>query len=346
VALYEEILNIENCRWNLDHMNIKEYFWHMVNTKSSQLEDDWEISEVSSFKSCMKSFELAFSEYLCDDLEKSNCKLYAAGTELPGGDVIVPAGLDGLIKALSRNIGESIQLNTRVTNIDYSEKKVLVRCDDGTVISCGHVIVTIPLGVLKLNNQTLFTPKLDQEKLTVINSMGEGKICKIFLEWENPWWVPGHAGINFVWLDEEIEKNCEWSKKIFNIVPVEGQNNILLFWVAGKAAEEVDQKEDEEIISTITWLIRKFTGDPTLQSPNRVIRNSWTKDPMTLGGYSYPSMKSGSDDYNILLSPVPSADDPRILLAGEHTHPEYWSFLHGARLSGVVQANKIVQMKS
>ena len=24
----------------------------------------------------------------------------------------------------------------------------------------------------------------------------------------------------------------------------------------------------------------------------------------------------GSDDYNILLSPVPSADDPRILLAG------------------------------
>jgi len=147
-------------------------------------------------------------------------------------------------------------------------------------------------------------------------------------------------------LDEEIEKNCEWSKKIFNIVPVEGQNNILLFWVAGKAAEEVDQKEDEEIISTITWLIRKFTGDPTLQSPNRVIRNSWTKDPMTLGGYSYPSMKSGSDDYNILFSAVPSADDPRILLAGEHTHPEYWSFLHGARLSGVVQANKIVQMKS
>ena len=61
VALYEEILNIEDCRWSLDHMNIKEYFWHMVNTKSSQLEDDWEISEVSNFKSCMKSFELAFS---------------------------------------------------------------------------------------------------------------------------------------------------------------------------------------------------------------------------------------------------------------------------------------------
>ena len=39
-----------------------------------------------------------------------------------------------------------------------------------------------------------------------------------------------------VWLDEEIENNdkeCEWSEKIFNLVPVEGQNNILLFWVAG-----------------------------------------------------------------------------------------------------------------
>ena len=43
--------------------------------------------------------------------------------------------------------------------------------------SCGHVIVTIPLGVLKLHNHTLFTPKLDQEKLTVINSISDNAIC-------------------------------------------------------------------------------------------------------------------------------------------------------------------------
>ena len=51
-----------------------------------------------------------------------------------------------------------------------------------------------------------------------------------------------------VWLDEEIENNdkeCEWSKKIFNLVPVEGQNNILLFWVAGNSATTIPYNKNE-----------------------------------------------------------------------------------------------------
>ena len=36
---------------------------------------------------------------------------------------------------------------------------------------------------------------------------------------------------------------------------------------------------------------------------------------------------------------------PRLLLAGEHTQPLYWSFLHGARLAGIQQADKIIQYK-
>ena len=31
---------------------------------------------------------------------------------------------------------------------------------------------------------------------------------------------------------------------------------------------------------------------------------------------------------------MPSPENPRLLLAGEHVHPQYWSFMHGARLSG------------
>ena len=36
---------------------------------------------------------------------------------------------------------------------------------------------------------------------------------------------------------------------------------------------------------------------------------------------------------------------PRLLLAGEHTHPLYWSFLHGARLSGLGQARRVAQWR-
>ena len=41
-------------------------------------------------------------------------------------------------------------------------------------------------------------------------------------------------------------------------------------------------------------------------------------------------------DYKELSTPLPSPTVPRLLLAGEHVHPQYWSFMHGARLSGIL----------
>ena len=41
-----------------------------------------------------------------------------------------------------------------------------------------------------------------------------------------------------------------------------------------------------------------------------------------------------SEDYLHMMQPLPYVEVPRVLLAGEHTHPTYWSFMHGARLSG------------
>ena len=32
----------------------------------------------------------------------------------------------------------------------------------------------------------------------------------------------------------------------------------------------------------------------------------------------------------------------RLLFAGEHTHPTQWSFMHGARASGVREADRII----
>ena len=78
-----------------------------------------------------------------------------------------------------------------------------------------------------------------------------------------------------VWSKEELDgvvSSKEWYKYIFNLSPVEGQPSLLLFWVVGDAAKVVDGIDDQQILDTMTWLLRKFTGDPTLPNPNRVIR--------------------------------------------------------------------------
>ena len=111
------------------------------------------------------------------------------------------------------------------------------------------MIVTVPLGVLKQQYQSLFTPNLEQRKIDVIDRMQTGRISKIFLEWSRPWWLS--QGINLVWSKEEMDSRVlpdDWFKFIFNFVPVEGQPKLLLFWVAGAASDVVDSLDDLKVL--------------------------------------------------------------------------------------------------
>jgi len=62
-----------------------------------------------------------------------------------------------------------------------------------------------------------------------------------------------------------------------------------------------------------------------------------------MGVYTHPSPYTNVSDFETLQVPVPSEENPRLLLAGEHTHSKYHSTMHGARLTGIHQANKIIK---
>ena len=46
-------------------------------------------------------------------------------------------------------------------------------------------------------------------------------------------------------------------------------------------------------------------------------------------------------DFDKMSTPLPSAEDPRLLFAGEATSAAYLSTLHGARLSGLREAERV-----
>jgi len=328
-------------------ISLKQFYWELVKEKIENL-GPLKQTEEEDLELCLSTLSNALAEYICDDLEKTSLALYGSSRELPGGDVIVPEGLKTVIDAIAETIPpEVIKVGEKVTNIDWSVDKLIITTEKSMLFS-DHVIVTVPLGVLKKNHMSLFTPSLDEDKIRAINNMGEGSLCKIFLEWDEPWWMEGHGGIQLAWSKTEIETAelpDHWYRFIFNFSPVEGQSNVLLFWVVGQAAAVADRMTDSKIVETIGWLLRKFTGDPTLANPDRVIRHCWTTDPYTLGAYSYPSTKTRLADYSKLSEPLPGPGRPKVLLAGEHTHQTYWSFLHGARLAGVEQAEKIISWR-
>ena len=60
--------------------------------------------------------------YSCDELRHTGAARYAAGRELPGGDVILPAGLASVVAAVADSLDTelvTVNTGTRVTNIDW-----------------------------------------------------------------------------------------------------------------------------------------------------------------------------------------------------------------------------------
>ena len=181
-------------------LSLKEYFWSVVVQKMENMKE-LSSSEKSDYLHCMNGLEHAMAEYCCDDLAQCNASLYYEGRELPGGDVIVPAGLktilDKLLFDARKNTNFELKLNSEVRNIDWRQDGVVnVTIAEGEVMRSRHVIVTIPLGVLKKHHPTLFTPGLEEDQISAISSMGAGRVSKIFLKWRTPWWVPDNVGIN------------------------------------------------------------------------------------------------------------------------------------------------------
>ena len=97
-----------------------------------------------------------------------------------------------------------------------------------------------------------------------------------------------------------------------------------------------------QIIQTITDVLRKFTGDPGLSPPEKIIRHLWTNDQFSFGTTSYPSLITEDNDFESLGLPLPCDSDPRLLFAGEATHPKFWGQMLGARLSGIREAQRII----
>ena len=68
-----------------------------------------------------------------------------------------------------------------------SGARVAVHSTDGNVHPADHVIVTVPLGVLKTDTD-LFDPPLPPVKRDAISKAGFGNVAKIFIHFSAPTW--------------------------------------------------------------------------------------------------------------------------------------------------------------
>ncbi len=67
---------------------------------------------------------------------------------------------------------------------------------------------------------------------------------------------------------------------------------------------------------------------------------SWTHDVHTFGSYSNWPLGFIEDEWLAMTKPLKK----KLFFAGEHTHPEYYGYLHGAYYTGIDSAQQVLDL--
>ncbi|XP_042727702.1 spermine oxidase isoform X2 [Lagopus leucura] len=324
--------------------------------------------------------EVESCESSSHSMDEVSLSEFGEWTEIPGAHHIIPCGFIKIVEILARSIPESvIQLRKPVKCIHWNQSvskeiervadhnsdlpeedkgsNVFVECEDCEFIPADHVIVTVSLGVLKKRHESLFHPRLPEEKVMAIEKLGINTTDKIFLEFEEPFWSSECNSIQFVWEDEAESESLTypeelWYKKIcsFDVLyPPERYGHVLSGWICGEEALIMEKCDDETVAETCTEMLRKFTGNPNIPKPRRILRSSWGSNPNFRGSYSYTQVGSSGADVEKLAKPLPYAESSKttpmqVMFSGEATHRKYYSTTHGAVLSGQREAAHLIEM--
>lgn len=273
---------------------------------------------------------------------------------MPGGDVRVPLGLVGSLAPLLRQIPEGAIRYCKPVNCVYwgtcqkSGCRATVCTTDGEEFPADYVIVTVSMGVLAKNSAKLFCPALPSLKVDAIRRLGFGFVNKIYMEYCYPFWY-WHKGdiINFKFASNSLLDRCDWIRGIKSIRAVPNSKHVVSAMVEGNEAWMMEGLCDKDVAEGLTDVLRKCSGNSHVPYPVSLIRSRWVSDPFFLGAYSYNCNCADGDTQRALACPLPGPGDsipPILLFAGEATVPGYYGTLEGAKISGVREAERVIQL--
>ena len=262
------------------------------------------------------------------DISKLSSKFFDDDEEYSGEDVIITNGYDKVTDFLA--IGLDVRLNTRVSSINYTNAKISITATENN-LDADYVIVSVPLGVLK-NNSIAFTPALPTNKTNAISNTNIGNVNKFLLVWNIPFW---DTNLQYIGYTPETKGKFNYFLNIKKFTPSNG----LMTFAFGDYATVTESMTDSQIIAEIMLNLKSIYGN-SIPNPTSFLRTKWGQNINSFGAYSYPTNGSTSTDFDTLANQI----NNKIFFAGEHTEREYRGTVHGAYLSGIREADKIINL--
>jgi monoamine oxidase len=269
----------------------------------------------------------AFLEFsIGGDISELSSRYFYDDEEFDGADLIITNGYDKITDHLAE--GLDVRLNTRVSSIDYTNTKVKITTQ-GNIIEGDYVIVTVPLGVLKTNAMS-FSPSLPNNKLNAITNTKMGNVNKFLLVWDTAFW---DTSLQYIGYTPETKGKFNYFLNVKKFSPV----NALMTFAFGDYATITESMSDSDIINDIMIHLKSIYGN-SIPNPTSVLRTKWGQNINSFGAYSYATNGTTTSGFDILAESI----NNKLFFAGEHTNRDYRGTVHGAYLSGIREADKII----
>lgn len=218
-----------------------------------------------------------------------------------------------------------------VESVKITDKNVRVRTSKGN-FTADRAVVTLPLGVLK-QGTVKFDPPLPPLKRKAIKRLGMGTLNKAVLLFPDDctfFKKAPHDFLGFL-LKHKFEFARYLNDKHLRDVPA------LTGFIGGRAAAQIEGLSNKQITRHLMKELERAFGP--LPEPSGVLVTRWHSDPFAHGSYSYVAVGASLEDFDVLAQPVGA----RLFFAGEATHREHCATLQGAYLSGLREAQRIIQ---
>ncbi len=278
-----------------------------------------------------KYFLSAYLEFsTAGDISKLSSVQFDDDEMFGGADVIITNGFDKITDFLAQ--GLDIRLNTRVSAINYASDKVRVTAGV-TTIEADFAVVTVPLGILK-RNVISFTPALPTDKTEAIEKTGMGNVNKFLLVWDNTFW---DNNLQYIGITPGTKGMFNY---FLNVNKFAASANALMAFAFGGYADVSEQLSDAQVIDGVMTHLKSIHGN-NIPSPKSMLRTKWGQEPNTFGAYSFASAGISTESFDVLAKAV--AD--KVFFAGEHTSRTYRGTVHGAYLTGIREADKVLAIR-
>jgi polyamine oxidase len=271
---------------------------------------------------------ISLESYLGANNESLSARYWDQDEVWPGDNCFVTDTYYSIVENLAKKC--PIQFNVAVKKINMHESNIEI-ITENSVFYADAVIITVPLGVLK-KDHIIFNPPLPNYKQQAIQRLEMGLFNITAIKFPKPFWPKENHAMIFSHFDTSS------IPVFFNLYHFTSQP-IIVGYSGGKRAKELENFTDAELIEKTMDNFTKVFGE-NLPSPESYINTRWSQDSFSNGSYSYTPTGASSEDYEAIAKPVLN----KIFFAGEATSSKYPATTHGAYLSGIREAEKLIEL--